>query len=154
MASFFLDTSAIVKRYISEAGTGWVVSLADPATRNDLYIARIAEVEVTSAIVRRDRGGSLAPSVATAALMQFRHDLANQYQTTEITDALLARATSFAESDGLRAYDAVQLAAVVELAEQHKALSLASPILVSADQELNAAAIAAGMTVENPNTHP
>ncbi len=31
MAIYFLDTSAIVKRYIAERGQGWVLSLCDPA---------------------------------------------------------------------------------------------------------------------------
>jgi uncharacterized protein len=31
MAVYFLDTSALVKRYISEAGSAWVFNLFDPA---------------------------------------------------------------------------------------------------------------------------
>jgi predicted nucleic acid-binding protein len=32
MAAFFLDSSAAVKRYATEAGSAWVSNLFDPAT--------------------------------------------------------------------------------------------------------------------------
>jgi hypothetical protein len=59
---------------------------------------------------------------------------------------------ALAESHAIRGYDAVQLAAAMEIA----AASLATGTiltLVSADTALNAAAVAEGLTVEDPNTH-
>ena len=55
MAAYFFDTSAIVKRYADERGSAWVQQLADPALNHSIYLARITEVEVTSAIIRRQR---------------------------------------------------------------------------------------------------
>ena len=49
----------------------------------------------------------------------------------------------------LRAYDAVQLAASLEIWSQDPSLAL-----VSADRDLNAAAISEGRSVEDPNAHP
>lgn len=154
MATFFLDSSAVIKRYLSENGTAWVIGIADPAATNDLFLAGITAVEVTSAIVRRSRGGSIPPAVATAALAQFQHDLANQYQTVALSDTLLASAVSLAETHSLRAYDAVQLAAALQLHAQRTLLTLPSMQLISADRELNAAAIAEGLAVDDPNNHP
>lgn len=37
MAAFFLDASALVKRYATETGTTWMTGLLDPAARNRLY---------------------------------------------------------------------------------------------------------------------
>ncbi len=34
MSVFFLDTSALVKRYFAEIGTGWIRAIADPAAGN------------------------------------------------------------------------------------------------------------------------
>ena len=59
-----------------------------------------------------------------------------------------------AEKHGLRGYDAVQLASVLEIHRQHLAVGLPSPVLVSADAELNSAALAEGLQIENPNLHP
>jgi predicted nucleic acid-binding protein len=154
MAAYFFDASGIVKRYVRETGTAWVQAVADPATGNAVYLARISAVEVTSAIVRRQRGGSIAAPDAAAALTQFRQDVALEYRLIEITPPLLVAATLLAESHALRAYDAVQLAAVAELHAQRTAAGLPVVTLVSGDQELNTAAAALGLLVEDPNLHP
>jgi uncharacterized protein len=154
MAAYVLDTSAVVKRYIQEAGTVWVRSIADPTASHLIYLARITDVEVTSAVVRRQRGGNLSAPDAAATLTQFRQDLIQGYRIIEITPALLSVARSLAEQHGLRAYDTVQFAAAVELNAQWVAAGTGTITLVSADQELNAADQAEGLSVEDPNLHP
>jgi predicted nucleic acid-binding protein len=153
MAAFIFDASGIVKRYIQEIGTGWVRSLADPTASNEVFLTRITRVEVTAAISRRGRGGALASTVA-AILVQFRQDATHEYNILEITPALLADAERLAEIHGLRAYDAVQLAASLELDRKRQAAGLGRITLISADQELNAAGIANGLLVDDPNAHP
>jgi uncharacterized protein len=59
-----------------------------------------------------------------------------------------------AEINGLRGYDAVQLAASLELHRQRHAAGLSRITLISADHELNAAGIANGLLVDDPNAHP
>ena len=59
-----------------------------------------------------------------------------------------------AEIHGLRAYDAVRLAAALELNGRWLAGGLTGITLVSADQDLNIAALAESLMVENPNLHP
>jgi uncharacterized protein len=154
MAVYFFDSSAIVKRYVHETGTAWVEAVADPASGNLIYLARIAAVEITSAIARRQRAGTIAAPDAAAALTRFRQDMTVEYRILEITAPLLAAATRLAESHALRAYDAVQLAAVAELHVRRTAATLPTLILVSADQELNVAATALGLPIEDPNLHP
>ena len=68
--------------------------------------------------------------------------------------AILSRAAALADAHSLRAYDAVQLAALVEVNLQRQANGMPSLTLVSADVELNTAATAEGIVVEDPNTHP
>jgi hypothetical protein len=48
----FLDTSALAKRYLIEAGSAWVNSLCDPGADHLLYIGQITRVELTSALYR------------------------------------------------------------------------------------------------------
>jgi uncharacterized protein len=149
VAVYFLDTSAAVKRYVQEIGTAWIRTLADPAAGHFLYVARITDVEVTAAIARRRGQPGLTPAQATAALNQFRQDFAQDYRISEITIPLLRHASQLADTHVLRAYDAVQLAAALQIYRQEPSLTL-----VSADVALNTAAAAEGMTVEDPNTHP
>ncbi len=75
------------------------------------------------------------------------------YRIVEMTAALLSDAMRVAETRAVRGYDAVQLAAALRLNTECVALGLSST-LVSADGDLNAAAVAEGLTVEDPNTHP
>jgi uncharacterized protein len=154
MGAYFFDTSGIVKRYIQETGTPWVQTVADPQVANAIYLARIAAVEVTSAVTRRQRAGHLSVAQATSVLAQFRQDFALEYRIVEITTALLNDATRLAESHALRANDALQLAAAVELQVKRTASGLGAVTLISADQDLNSAARTFGLTVKDPNLHP
>jgi predicted nucleic acid-binding protein len=117
--------------------------------RPHLYIARITDVEMTSALARRRQGGSLNPAQAAAALQQFRRDFAQDYLILDITTPLLQLASRMADTHGLRAYDAVQLAAALEVRAADPTMTL-----ISADIELNTAAVAEGVAVDNPNHHP
>jgi predicted nucleic acid-binding protein len=154
MAAFILDASAVVKRYLLDAGTSWVRSLADPAAAHEIFLTRITRVEATAAVARSSRGGIVSVAIATALLTQFRYDATHQYNITEITPPLLTEAERLAEVYGLRAYDAVQLAASLELHQRRQAGGLGPITLISADQELNAAATAEGLSVDDTRAHP
>jgi hypothetical protein len=45
VAVYFLDSSALVKRYFKETVTAWVRRLTRQAASNDIYVASIALVE-------------------------------------------------------------------------------------------------------------
>lgn len=153
MATHFLDSSAAVKRYVNEMGSGWVLGLVGPSSGNRNYVAAITGVEVVSAIVRQQRAGNLDSADATTALTAFRHDFAHEYQTVEISPTLIAAAMALAETHGPRGYDAVQLAAALEVHTQCVAAGTTMTLL-SSDTALNLAALAEGLTVDDPNTHP
>lgn len=78
MAGFFCDSSAIVKRYVNEAGSNFVDSLADLKNGNVILLARITRVEIAAAIARRLKRGSIATADAQNALVAFQHDLTNK----------------------------------------------------------------------------
>lgn len=156
MAIYFFDTSALVKRYVVEPGSAWVQSITDPVAANDIFVAQITGVEVIATISRRI--GSTSTTDAARLISSFRHDLANQYQVLAINDALIEEAMNVAERHRLRGYDAVQFTAAIEVHTRLAAMGGPSLgglglTLVSADQELNNAATARGLAVEDPNTH-
>jgi hypothetical protein len=153
MAAHFIDSSALVKRYAIETGTGWVISLFRLAAGNIIYVARIASVEVISALTRRMRGGSITPGDHAKALTRFRRACAGRFRIVEITAALIERANELAEKHALRGYDAVQLAAALTVNEVRLNAGATPIILVSADDSLNTAAMIEGLAVENPNLH-
>lgn len=154
MAVYFFDSRAIVKRYVNEIGTTWVTELTRPATGNRVYLARVTGVEVISAMTRQARGGMLSATDVIAGVSEFRKHFASRYRVVEIRPALVANAMGLAEVHALRGYDAVQLAAALEVHARRVARRLSQLTLVSADAELNGAAAAEGLLVEDPLAHP
>jgi predicted nucleic acid-binding protein len=154
VAAYFVDSSALVKRYVQEVGTRRVRDLTRRNTPNNIDPARITAVEVTSAVARRRRGRTITPPRASSILYRFREHLSGRYLIIEITPALLNDATRLANTHDLRAHDAVQLAVPLDLSRRNQDAGFGPIALVSADQALNDAARAEGLAVDDPNTHP
>ncbi len=149
MPRYFLDSSALVKRYRQEVGSRWILELAAPPAQ--LIVARLAHLEVASAIVRRGRESPEAARQVGRVLATLDSDFANIFQIVELTELVISRALDLVRTHGLRAADAIQLASALFLDP-----GPAVPVdlwLVSADNDLNAAATAEGLLVENPNNH-
>jgi hypothetical protein len=85
VAVYFVETSALAKRYIAETGSVWLRALLGPSTGCSIYVVRVTAVEIIAAITRRERGGTLTPTDAAAARQAFRSDLATAYQVIEVT---------------------------------------------------------------------
>lgn len=152
MAVYFIDSSALVKRYVSEIGSTRVLEIFNPKLGNEVFVASITGVEIIAAISRRSRGGSIGSIDATALCNQFRNDYQTEYQIVEITDDIISSGMMLAETYTLRGYDAIQLAVGCAI----NTLCLANGVslrLVSADNELNAAALEKGIAVMNPNNN-
>ncbi|KYC38748.1 nucleic acid-binding protein [Scytonema hofmannii PCC 7110] len=153
MVVYFIDSSALVKRYVNETGSAWILGLFNPILSNEIFIGAITGVEIIAAISRRTRGESLSSSDATTLCNQFRNDYQTDYQVVEITDNIVTSGMRLAETYGLRGYDAIQLAVASAIHRLCLANSI-SLIFVSADNELNAAALRENMVVDNPNKYP
>ncbi len=153
MATYFCDSSAIVKRYIAETGSAWLLATTTPKN-NFVYVARITFVEVVSAISRREKGNHISAADADTARLTFEQDYLNEFFKVEISGNLIIEAANLAKKYALRGYDAVQLAAAIKTQKEREALGLSPLTLLSADTDLNDAATAEGLTVDNPNDHP
>lgn len=154
MAAFFFDSSGVVKRYVSERGSNFVDGSADLKSGNVVLLSRITRVEVAAAIARRLKSRSITATDAQNTLLAFQHDLTNNYFTVEVAPVLLSIAAGLATKHALRGYDAVQLAAALETNDEGIANGLPPLTIVSADTDLNTAARAEGLNVENPNNYP
>jgi predicted nucleic acid-binding protein len=111
-------------------------------------------VEVTCAVARRRTGKTLTTSRASSILRRFRQHLAARYTVIEVTPDLVEDAMRLGNAHALRAYDAVQLAVALEVNRSRQADGFGPVTLISADQALNDAATAQGLTVDDPNAHP
>jgi predicted nucleic acid-binding protein len=153
VATYYLDSSAMVKRYIEEPGSGWVRDLTDPAAGHILYTTALTGTELIAALVRRTRGGHLPAYAAIDGVASVRQDWRSLYTIADIDAHVVARAMDVAEQHGLRGYDAVHVATALMLRTQRRSAGLPLPTFVSADQEQLRAATAEGMAVEDPNQH-
>ncbi len=106
----YVDSSALVKRYIREAGSSEVNSLI--AGAESVGTGLISRVEVSAALVKAVRARLIPSIVAETALITFRTEWPQMIRL-QITDTLIERADSLAWSQGLRGYDAVHLASAI-----------------------------------------
>ncbi|MCC6422249.1 MAG: type II toxin-antitoxin system VapC family toxin [Phycisphaerales bacterium] len=153
MAILFLDSSAVVKRYVAEAGTGWVIGLTTPSAGNVIHISVMTGAEVIAAFARRRQIGSMTPDDVERAIAEFYEDWAVLYELVRADREVVNRAMLLARRHGLRGYDSVQLASAIEVNALAKQATVAFRF-ISADEDLNVAAQAEGLQTENPNLHP
>ena len=154
MSIYFLDSSALVKRYVTEIGSTWIRALTTPDARNPLIIARITWVEVLSALARRKREGSLTSDDVAQAIRAFRYDMNMQYQVSELDPPLAEAAGELVTQHPLRAYDAVQLASALRVQSDLVRTEAPALTFLTADDRLVAVAHAEGLLTDNPNHHP
>ena len=153
MTAYFLDSSALVKRYVPETGTNWVQAIAAPDTGHSLSLAQIAWVEVLSALARRQREGSLPARDISEIIQEFRIDLDTQYQVIKLDQTLCELAGQLLLMYPLRAYDAVQLASGLRFQSNFASVPSLSLVFLSADERLLTIAQAEGLLTDNPNNY-
>jgi uncharacterized protein len=110
----YLDTSALVKVYIAEAGSVQVRALL--AQQSPLATGVLVKVEMAAALSRAARLGYLSRESAQAAWQQFRGDWPRLVRVG-VSEAILERAAALAWEHQLRGYDAVHLAAALSCRE-------------------------------------
>ena len=88
MPNYFLDSSALVKAYRREQGTQRVVDLLNG--HDPLVISQLAQVEVSSAIVRRARATAIADADIVVVLAQLDRDIADLF-VIAMTDAIITQ---------------------------------------------------------------
>lgn len=143
MPAYYVDSSALVKRYIREAGSQWIAGVTgDPG--NDIYLARLTGVEVTATITRRTK-----PALAARQIKRFRRDFDAGYIVIAMTTQHFDLAMTLAEKHRLRAADALQLAVALDVLQ----VARVPLVFVAADVELLNAARIEGLTIDNPDNY-
>ena len=147
MAVYFLDSSALVKRFVQEPGTPLVLALVGGEA--SIVVSRLAHVEVVSAVVRRAKSGDIDEKVLDNLFGAVESEFSARYEVVELGGAVMSYSVALAREHGLRAADSIQLASAVTAAATQPSTGDLS--FVSADVELNAAAEAEGLHVVDPS---
>ena len=108
----YVDTSALVKLYVEEAGSTAVAAAVERAAA--VATARITYAEVRAALAHHARAGGLV-SAELRRVVRHLDEEWGQYTLVEVSDAVVRRAGALAERYRLRGYDAVQLATAVDV---------------------------------------
>ncbi len=153
MAVLFLDSSGLVKRYIVETGTAWIINQLRTSAGNDIFIAGITGIEVAAAIARRAKGRSLSQKIADKALKRFKRDFDRRFIVVDLTPKIIEEGILLAQKHGLRGYDTEQLAVGLSVRNRLAKGGVPNFTFISADKDLNSAATAEGLAVDNPNNH-
>jgi predicted nucleic acid-binding protein len=138
--SVFADASALVKLYADEAGAELVRDL------EILVVAQVSRVEVPAALWRKHRSGELSADEARVLVAEFEADLFGtadeepRFVVVAVDQPIYDDAARLAAVHGLRAYDAVQLAA----ARAARAADPECDELAVFDRDLRAAAAREG----------
>lgn len=148
MAIFYLDTSALVKRYRNEQGTEVVDQLVVVSAPEDrFYFSFLSVIELTSSIMRLVKGGQLPEGIAREILARFRQDIRDLFQVWPLNEDIARSAVWVAEEHRLRSGDAIHMATALTVSSLAHGVSF---VLVSADQELLEAAASAVITTLDP----
>ena len=155
MSSYFLDSSALVKRYPSEVGSAWTAALTDPLAGNSIVVAEISRVEIAAAFAARSRAPGGITQVERDRLfgLLVRHNTL-EYEVIPISTQIVDRAMNLTQKHRLRGYDAVQLAAALDVQAAARAAGLPTLVFLTANEDLLTAAFGEGLAADNPNHHP
>ena len=146
MASVYLDTSALVKLYIEEAGTARITALTAEHQDVQVIILDISLIESRSAVRRRQREGDIPSADADRVLRRMEDDAAAAFLLQPSTSAVMEEAARLIDRHPLRAYDALQLAGCLVAGQD-----VPGPLtFVCADSRLCEAASLEGVPTLNP----
>ncbi|TAN42584.1 MAG: PIN domain-containing protein [Nitrospirae bacterium] len=142
MPLYFLDTSALVKRYHLEKGSDAVNRLfADP--ENVFAVADIAMPEFTSAFTRKLHAGDILEKDLHACLSEFSKDALLRFWIIDLERSHVSKSISLIIKHNLRTLDSLQLSVFLSLAALN-------PTMVTSDNALAEASRNEGFAVITP----
>ncbi len=155
MSAFYLDTSAIAKRYFLEVGSAWIQALTNPNRGHTQIVSALTRVEAAAAIAAKHRasnGITLAERDQAVGLLLKHCD--TEYLIAPVTAEIISRAVTLTQRHRLRGYDALQLATALLVNDRLTAAGLSLLTFISADDDLLVAARSEGLFTDNPRAHP
>lgn len=154
MSYFFLDSSAIVKRYVPESGTIWLVNLTQASRGHTIIISEITQTEVAAAIAAKHRARhGITLQERDNALNIFLQHCNTEYQMVPVNRIIFAYSIQLTQNHRLRGYDAIQLATALVTNKILTANGFLDLTFISADTDLILATQAEGLPTDNPNLY-
>lgn len=139
----YFDTSALLKRYVDEAGSLTVRTMLGDTEPG--AVSKIAYAEVYGALIRRYRARAFSRSAYSRFCREFEREWAG-YLRIDLSDDVLSLARGVIQKHALRGFEGIHLSSALFLKR-----SLAEETLfVAADEQLLKAARSERLRTLNP----
>lgn len=149
MTVFYLDTSALVKRYKTEDGSEAIDHLYEELPMGShLATSFLSVLEFVSAIRRLLKANSISNDEFEDIVSTFSHEL-EPFLIRTIDDKTVADAIMYVVKHALKSADSIQLATVIELREMMKEIG-ENVISICDDEELVSAGRKENLDTLNP----
>lgn len=151
--SFYLDASAVAKRYVAEPGTALVNVIFNTVAADRLYILNIGLAEIVSILVRKRNGGLISQAHWGQALIDFDNEIVGvaEIRKEPVTRRLVTASFALVVAHSINSTDALILKSALAIARKLRK-SGDDLVLAASDQRLLRAAQAEGLTTFNPET--
>ncbi len=77
---YYTDTSALLKRYVQEIGSDWLIALIAPERYSMVIASKLTLAEMASAFARRRRERTVTDDIYREVTQAFLDDCRTQYQ--------------------------------------------------------------------------
>lgn len=153
MVAYYIETSALVKRYRTESGSAVIKELFTHLRQEEaLTTSHFTSLEVEAAAARALKARTMTTEAYGMMLWSYAQDMERWFTLLPVSSTLITEAADVTKAYALRAADAVHLATALRL---QRGLSVRL-VFVTSDLELITACHSAGMSVLNPvaeNSH-
>ena len=152
MYYFYLDASALVKRYTRESGSDKMLFLFRNVPLARLSCLTIGAMEVFWICVRKRNDGRITDHQFERAVMHLRREVINNqsnFRKISVTDSLVWDSMDLIETHSLNSVDAMVLRSALNIAAELRSTD-DTLVLVASDQRLLRAARTEGWQIFNP----
>jgi len=150
---FYLDASALAKRYVPESGSLLLDHLLTSVPANRLYLFNVGMGEVVSLLVRKRNAGLISTARLSQALADFDTEIVKATAVRKLIadDALVETSFALIQTHSINATDAIILRSAMNTANNLRATG-DDLVLVASDLRLLRAAQTEGLAIFNPET--
>lgn len=141
---YYLDSSALVKRYVAESGSSRITELVEGD--GNIAISWLALPETLAAVVRRAKGGSISIEDLNSIKDQLHRDW-QRFMLIEVSGAPVEGVEALIDRHALRGADSIHLATALWL----KKVTKTPVVFVASDHELLTAAHAERLKTLDPS---
>jgi predicted nucleic acid-binding protein len=151
--SFYMDASALAKRYIPEKGSIQVDAILDTVIADRIYILNIGTAEVMSILVRKRNAGIISIAEFGQAAASFAAEIvgAKAIAKVPVTSRLITASFPLIVAHSINSTDAITVKSALAIARRLRSAG-DDLVLVSSDQRLLRAAQAEGLMTFDPES--